>query len=162
MQANDGNSSGVSTIILGLVVLALAGTAGTIGLLRQVGEFGPKVGDIVSFDPHETLSRDMQAKIAATRASDRSERTCVLDINAMHASGGSMVIESRQPQTSSGYRVHWVGAPSSDDPASCGASADLLLNQEDIEILALAAGGYGVSARRLTANALWSARTSTQ
>jgi hypothetical protein len=162
MRANGGNSSGASSVILGVVVLGLAGTVGTIGLLRQVGEFGPKVGDIVSFDPHETLSPDMPAKIAATRASDRSEHTCILDISAMQASGGSVVIEARQPQTSSGYRVHWAGALSSDDPANCGASADLLLNQEDIEILALAAGGYGVSARRLAANSLWSARTSTQ
>jgi hypothetical protein len=48
MQASGGNSSGVSTVILGMVVLALAGTVGTIGLLRQVGELGPKVGDIVT------------------------------------------------------------------------------------------------------------------
>jgi hypothetical protein len=162
MQANGDNSSGISSVILGVVVLGLAGTAGTIGLLRQVGEFGPKVGDIVSFDPREALSRDMQPKITATRASDHPGGTCVLDVTVMHAGGGSVVIEARQPQTSSGYRVHWAGAHSSDDPANCGASADLLLNQEDIEILALAAGGYGVSARRLAANSLWSARTSTQ
>jgi hypothetical protein len=162
MQADDGNSSGVSSVILGMVVLALAGTVGTIGLLREVSEFGPKVGDIVSFDPLETLSRDMQAKIAATRASGRPEGTCVLDVSAMLAGGGSVVIEARQPQTNSGYRVHWAGARSGDDPANCGASADLLLNQEDIEILALAAGGYGVPSRRLTANSLWSTRTSTQ
>jgi hypothetical protein len=162
MQANGSNWSGVSSVILGVVVLSLAGTVGTIGLLRQIGELGPNVGDIVSFDPHETLSRDMQTKIAATRAGDRTGATCILDVSAMHAGGGSVVIESRQPETNSGYRVHWAGAHSSDDPANCGASADLLLNQEDIEILALAAGGYGVSARKLAANSLWSARVATQ
>jgi hypothetical protein len=162
MQVSGGNSSGVFTVILGMVVLALAGTVGTIGLLRQVGELGPKVGDIVAFDPLETISRDVQAKIAATRAGDRAGGGCVLDVSAMHAGGGSVVIEARLPQTSSGYRVHWAGAHSSDDAAGCGASADLLLNQEDIEVLALAAGGYGVASRRLAANSLWSARGPTQ
>ena len=162
MQASGGNSSGVSTVILGMVVLALAGTAGTIGLLREVGELGPKVGDIVSFDPSETVSRDVQAKIAATRAGDHAGAACVLDVGAMHAGGGSVVIEARQQQTRGGYRVHWAGAHSSDDPAGCGASADLLLNQEDIEILAMAAGGYGVAPRRLAANSLWNARGPTQ
>ncbi len=157
MQANGSNWSGVSSVILGVVVLGLVGTVGTIGLLRQIDDFGPKVGDIVSFDPQATLSRDMQAKIAATRVDERTEAACVLDVATMHAGGGSVVIEARQLQTSSGYRVHWAGAHSSDDPANCGASADLLLNQEDIEILALAAGGYGVSARRL-----WNTRVSTQ
>ncbi len=76
----------------------------------------------------------------------------------MHAGGGSVVIEARQPQTSRGYRVHWAGAHGGDDPAGCGTSADLLLNQEDIEILAMAAGGYGVASRRLAANSLWNAR----
>ncbi len=162
MQVSGGNSSGVFTVILSMVVLALAGTVGTIGLLRQVGELGPKVGDIVSFDPRETISRDVQAKIAATRAGDRAGAACALNVSAMHAGGGSVVIEARQPQTSRGYRVHWAGAHGSDDPAGCGASADLLLNQEDIETLAMAAGGYGVAARRLAANSLWNARTAAQ
>lgn len=162
MQANGSNSSGVASVILGVVVLGLAGTVGTIGLLREIGELGPKVGDIVAFDPQKTLSRDMQTTITAMRAGDRAGTACVLDVSAMHSGGGSVVIEARQPQTSNGYRVHWAGAHSSDDPANCGASADLLLNQEDVEVLALAAGGYGVSARKLAANSLWSAHTSTQ
>jgi len=65
MRANGSNSSGISSVILGMVVIALAGMAGTIGLLRQVGELGPKVGDIVSFDPLEAFSHDMRARVAA-------------------------------------------------------------------------------------------------
>jgi hypothetical protein len=154
MQVNGGNSSGVSSVILGMVVVALAGMIGTIGLLREIGEFGPGVGDIVSFDPQEMISRDMRAKIEATRLSDRPGSACVLDVSAMHAGGGSVVIEARLPQTGSGYRVHWAGVRSSDDPADCGASADLLLSQADIEVLALAAGGYGVSYKRLIPHSL--------
>jgi hypothetical protein len=72
----------------------------------------------------------------------------------MHAGGGSVVIEARLPQTGSGYRVHWAGARSSEDPGNCGASADLMLSQADIEVLALAAGGYGVSSKRLIPHSL--------
>ena len=86
MQANGSNWSGVSSVILGVVVLGLAGTVGTIGLLREIGEFGPKVGDIVSFDPQATLSRDMQTKIAATRVGERTGTACVLDVSR-HARG---------------------------------------------------------------------------
>jgi hypothetical protein len=154
IHANGSNSSGLSSIILGMVVLALAGTIGTIGLLREVSEFGPKVGDIVSFDPLDTLSHDMRAKIDATRVGDRAGAACVLDVGAMHAGGGSVVIEAALPQTGSGFRVHWAGARSSNDPADCGASADLLLSQEDIETLAMAAGGYGVAPRKLLAHSL--------
>jgi hypothetical protein len=162
MHANGDNSSGMSTIVLGMVVMILAGMVGTIGLLRQVGEIGPKVGDIVSFDPLEALSRDMRARIAATPADGRPGNSCVLDVRAMHAVGGSVVVEAAQPQTGSGYRVHWAGARSSDDRADCGASADLLLSQDDIETLAMAAGGYGVSARKLSPGSLWNARAATQ
>src|SRR4051794_8732471 len=156
MQANGGNSSGVSSVILGMVVMALAGMVGTVGLLRQVGEIGPEVGDIVSFDPLEAQSRDARARIAAT-AADRPGVACVLDVRAMHAAGGSVVIEARQPQVPAGYRVHWAGARSSDDATDCGGSADLLLDREDVEILAMAAGGYGVAAKKLSAGTLWNA-----
>ena len=72
----------------------------------------------------------------------------------MHANGGSVVIEAREPRASFGYRVHWAGARSSDDGTDCGASADLLMNQEDIEVLAMAAGGFGVPASKQSA--FWS------
>ena len=166
MRANDGNTGYLSSVILGIVVLGLAGTVGTISLLREVGEIGPKVGDIISFDPLETLSRDMNVTITATRSNAQpgahAEATCVLNIGAMHAGGGSAIIEARLPQTSSGYRVHWAGPHGGDSVGDCGASADLLLNQEDIETLAMAAGGYGVSSRRLAANTLWNARPPAQ
>ena len=60
MRANDSKSSGVGSVLLGVVAIALAGMVGTIGLIHQVGELGPKVGDIVVFDPLDSMSRDMQ------------------------------------------------------------------------------------------------------
>ena len=162
MQANGGNSSGIASVILGMVVMALAGMVGTIGLLRQVGELGPKVGDIVSFDPLEAFGRDMRARVEAMPADQQPGIACVLDVRVMHAVGGSVVIEARNQEAPGGYRVHWAGVRSSDESADCGASADLLVNRDDIEILAMAAGGYGVSARRPAASTLWGARASDQ
>jgi hypothetical protein len=148
MRANDSKSSGVGTVLLGIAAIGLAGMAGTIGLIHEVGEFGPKVGDIVSFEPLDPISRDMHARLAAIPADDRPGVACVLDVQAMHAGGGSLVIESRDPATSFGYRVHWAGTHSSNDAADCGASVDLKVNLDGLETLAMAAGGFGVPAAK--------------
>jgi hypothetical protein len=137
-----------------MTALALACMVGTIGLLHQVAEFGPKVGDIVTFDPLDPMSRDMKAQVTASPI-NQPGRTCLLDVRTMHAAGGSLVIEARMPQPQPGFRVHWAGGGSSDGSGNCGGSADLVIDQQDIEILAMAAGGFGVSARKLAHNSLW-------
>ena len=144
MRANDTKSGGAGTVLLSIVAVGLAGMIGTIGLIHQVSELGPKVGDIVAFDPMDRMSRDMQARIAAIPADDTPGVACVLDVRAMHAGGGSIIIEARQPRPTFAYRIHWSGEHSSNDGADCGRSADLMINLEDVETLAMAAGGYGV------------------
>ena len=148
MRANDSNSSGAGSVLLGIAAIALAGMVGTIGLIHQVGELGPKVGDIVAFDPLDPISRDMHARLPAMVAGDKPGVACVLDVRAMHTNGGSVIIEAREPQPSFGYRVHWAGARSSDDGTDCGSSADLFVSLEDVQTLAMAAGGYGVPASK--------------
>ncbi|HEY2617849.1 MAG TPA: hypothetical protein VGI78_10960 [Acetobacteraceae bacterium] len=136
---------------------------GTIGLIHAVGEFGPKVGDIVAFDPLDSISRDMHARLTAMPAGAHPGAACVLDVRTMHANGGSVIIEAREPRTgtSFGYRVHWAGAQSSNDGGDCGSSADLLVNLEDVEVLAMAAGGYGVPASRRL-GAVWRSAAAAQ
>jgi hypothetical protein len=148
MRANDSKSTGAGSVLLGIAAIALAGMAGTIGLIHEAGEFGPKVGDIVVFDPLDPISRDMHARLPAISADDRPGVACALDVQVMHAGGGSVIVEGREPGTEFGYRVHWAGARSSDDGADCGASAELRVNREDVEVLAMAAGGYGVPASK--------------
>jgi hypothetical protein len=150
MRANDSKSTGAGSVLLGIAAIALAGMAGTIGLIHEAGEFGPKVGDIVVFDPLDPISRDMHARLPAISADDRPGVACALDVQVMHAGGGSVIVEGREPGTEFGYRVHWAGARSSDDGADCGASAELRVNREDVEVMAMAAGGYGVPASRQT------------
>ena len=144
MRANDTKSGGAGTVLLGIVAVGLAGMVGTIGLIHQVGELGPRVGDIVAFDPMGRMSRDMHVRVAAIPADGTPGVACVLDAKSMHASGGSVIIEAREPRPAFGYRVHWTGAQSSSDGMDCGASADLMLNLEDVETLAMAADGFGV------------------
>jgi hypothetical protein len=79
MRAKDRHSSGAGTVLLGIVAIALAGMAGTIGLINQIDDFGPKVGDIVSFDPLDPMSRDMHARLTAMPVNDKPGATCVLD-----------------------------------------------------------------------------------
>ncbi len=155
MQVNQNKSSGLGSVLLGMAALALAGIVGTIGMLQHVGEFGPKVGDIVSFDPVESFSRDMKARIEVASADARHGAGCVLDVRAMHANGGSLIVEARQPRARHGFRVHWAGRHSSDGGADCGSSAELLLDQDDLEILAMAAGGFGVTATKRAHGSMW-------
>jgi hypothetical protein len=153
MRVNDGKSSGLGTVLLSMAALALAGMVGTISLIHQVGELGPKVGDIISFDPLESMPRDMKARIAASLADDPRGTACTLDVRTIHANGGSLIIETRVPGTTPLYRVHWAGPRSSMSGADCGTSAELMLSQDDLEVLAMAAGGFGASARKLTQTA---------
>jgi hypothetical protein len=152
--SHEGKASGIITVLLGVAAIALAGMAGTIGLIRSVGELGAKVGDIVSFDSRDPISHDVRARISAIPADNLPGVACVLDVQAMHAGGGSVIVESRQFLNDYGIRVHWAGAQSAPDGASCGTSADLLVNAEDLETLAMAAGGFGTSASKYAHSSL--------
>ena len=109
MHANGNKSTTIQSALHSLTALALAGAVGMIGLMRGVSELGPKVGDIVAFDPLAQLSRDMTAQIAVMRANGSARGSCTLDMRAMHAGGGSVVIEAMAPGVTRTYRVHWAG-----------------------------------------------------
>jgi hypothetical protein len=160
-EPNDSKASGVGTVLLGMAAIALAGMVGTIGLIREVGILGPKVGDIVAFDPQDSLSSDMKARVTAIPA-DRAGIACDLDVQAMHKDGGSLIIESRQPTMNSSIRIHWAGKRTATDGTNCGSSADLLVDQDDIEVLALAAGGFGPSAEKHARGIFWGQATPVQ
>lgn len=146
---------GVVTVLLGIAAIALAGMVGTIGMVRAVGDLGPKLGDIVAFDPSEAMSRDMKAQVPAIPVDSRPGVGCVLDVQAMHAGGGSVIIESWLSPTGYGTRIHWAGARSAADGTNCGTSADLLVHRDDIDVLAMAAGGFGTIAAKHARGVFW-------
>jgi hypothetical protein len=160
-KPNDNKVSGISTVLLGVTAIALAGMVGTIGLIQQVGTLGPKVGDIVAFDPQDSVSRDIRPHVMAVPANQIGV-ACELDVQAMHQGGGSLIIESRSLETGGPIRIHWEGARTATDGTNCGSSADLVVEQDDIEILALAAGGFGPSAAKHARGIVWSRDTLVQ
>ena len=63
---------------------------------------------------------------------------------AIHADGGSVIIEAREPRAAFGYRVHWAGPAAATTAPIAARPPTCCMNMEDIEVLAMAAGGYGV------------------
>ena len=101
------------------------------------------IRDIVSFNPaapDAPLNESTRITLARLDGA-----TCSLDLGLIRQGGGSLVIEARRPDRALPYQAHWAGPGDGD----CGRSADLLLSDSDISLLAIAAGGYGVRGKRL-------------
>jgi hypothetical protein len=153
MRAQDDKSHGLLPAALVAVAVALVGLAGAVKIARTAVTFGPAVGDIVQFEPQGYLPLDIHTKIEATRA-DASG--CVLDLESIHQHGGSLVVEQRYPGDGNArYRVHWAGERSADGTANCGGDADLVLDDTNLDLLAMAAGGWGVGHKHVAASDLW-------
>ncbi len=127
---------------LGLVVAAVAGTAA--GLAAEM-RLSPRPGDIVAFDPGRAVPLDLHTAVSARRV--RGGR-CTLDTGFLAARAGSLIVEqTRQPDGLA--RAHWAGGPTAAGAADCGDDAELLLRPRAIEQLAMAAGGFGVTGKRI-------------
>jgi hypothetical protein len=154
MQAHDDKTPGLLPAALLAAVVALVGLAGAVKIARTAVALGPTVGDIVQFDPKGYLPLDVHTQVAAQRT-DAS--ACVLDLEAIHRSGGSLIVEQRRlGDGNPRYRVHWAGRQSAKGPADCGQDADLVLDDSNLELLAMAAGGWGVGHKHIAPSDLWS------
>jgi hypothetical protein len=154
MRAQDEKTTRLLPAALLAVVVALVGLAGAVKIARTAGDFGPAVGDIVRFDPQGYLPLDINTQVTATRTDARG---CVLDLEALHRNGGSLVVEQRYPgDASPRYRVHWAGRRSAEGAADCGREADLMLDDTNLDLLAMAAGGWGVAHKHVAPSELWS------
>jgi len=141
MRADHGKtSSGLLTAALLAIAASLTGVAGAVKLVQIAANWAPGVGDMISFDPRAVMSEDLQQQTVLAR---NAERECVLDLDTLHKTGGSLVIEARVPGNSLPYQVHWAGKQSSSDQYDCGTSADLTLDSANLDMLAMAAGGWG-------------------
>jgi hypothetical protein len=114
-------------------------------LVLQMDEFRPKVGDIVAFRPGSQDGDTWQMTVPAKMVdlTGRVDRSCTLDPNVMAAHGGSLVVEGRQDEPGTQYRIHWAGGQT-DNAADCGTGVDLQVSRMDLQRLANAAGGFGV------------------
>jgi hypothetical protein len=159
MQVQDNKSHGLLTATLLAVVVALVGLAGAVRIAQSAAALGPAVGDIIRFDPSSRPPRDMQSQLSVSRV---GAPDCTLDLAAIYRGGGSLIIEQRDMDKQPVYRAHWAGQRSSAGADNCGSSADLVLDASSLDMLAMAAGGWGVAHQRLTPNSLWSQGGTTQ
>jgi hypothetical protein len=138
---NDKIGRVMGPALFGAVTLLTA--AGAVNMVAMLARSGPRVGDIIAFDrQHQTAALESEARLLVHRP---DQYACVLDLNTMRQGGGSMVVEARMPGETRAFHLHWAGGRTSQDTADCGQTADLILDHRDMDILALAAGGYGVN-----------------
>jgi hypothetical protein len=131
--------------VVAVVAIMAAGCLSTFMVL-QLGQFRPKVGDIVVFRPHSQDTDTWQMAVPATQvaADGRVGPECSIDPNVAADGGGSIVVEGQISEPSVLYRVHWAGTATGLAAANCGNDADLLVSRTDLQRLASAAGGFGV------------------
>ena len=145
MAAHDPRTKPVSGRILRALLLmsmtALAGASGAAGMAR-VAAMGPRVGDIIAFDLALPSQAESGTRLAVARP---DQKNCVLDIDTIRRSGGSLVMERRVTGPTRLYRAHWAGPRTSEAVTDCGGDADLVLTPLDVSTLAAAAGGFGAA-----------------
>ena len=160
MRVSGNKTTGLVTAALLAVVVSLTGLAGAVKIAQTAVELGPNVGDIVQFDPHGFMPVDSQTQVAVTRA-DSSR--CTLDIETMHSNGGSLVVEQRiRADADASYLVHWAGKRTAADAGNCGRQADLRVDDAKLDMLAMAAGGWGVHHNHLNSSDVWTGSSTGQ
>lgn len=129
---------------LGLAIFLCVVTAAVAVAKANVA--APALGDIVSFKAGTEVPRPLREAVGGRvmNASGEPGTACVLDPVAMAREGGSLVVEAVRLAGRASYIVHWAGTHTSTGDADCGATANLLLSEGDLEHLAQTAGGFGV------------------
>jgi hypothetical protein len=131
--------------IFGIATMLAA--AGAINVVSIMAQSGPTVGDIIAFDTRRDAPLENNARLLVHRP---DQYACVLDLNTIRQSGGSLVVEARMPGESRAFQLHWAGDRTSSDTADCGRMADLIVDHRDMDAIAMAAGGYGVGRKTST------------
>ena len=137
MRANDDQSNDLRATLAGLGLVGIILMVTIVSALQLMDALGPRIGDIIRFDPARATSPVGQTSIRVTPLAGRS---CKLDPSIMAASGGSLMIEATSPEPDRAYRVGWAGRRTSDGPADCGPAEVFLLSQADLIRLKLASG----------------------
>jgi hypothetical protein len=118
-------------LLFATVVAATVMGAGIAGnVLGNAVMRTPRIGHIIAFEP----SPDAQTVIGARLVVHRRDKSdCILDLDVLRRSGGSLVVESQVP--SAGYSAHWAGARTSNDALDCGTDADLIVRRQYLNVL---------------------------
>jgi hypothetical protein len=127
---------------LSCIVLAFS----AVNAIAALAHIRPHIGDIVTFAASADQGTEDATRLIVHRP---GQFGCILDLSVLRHSGGSFVIESQFTEATGSYRVHWAGPHTSADTANCGGDTDLILDGQELDILALSAGGYGAGSRHL-------------
>jgi hypothetical protein len=140
MKTKNRNARGGWPAILaaGTSILSAGLTMALASSLRQPA---PVVGDILIFAPGEPYGDESKMRIAVHRP---GQSGCVLDLDTIRRTGGSLVVEARVLRPIPGFRLHWAGERTSAESDDCGNSADVFLGKGDLSSLANEAGVYGL------------------
>jgi hypothetical protein len=135
--------------LLPAIVVTACGLAAIISVstIADLEHASPHPGDILAFTPSATIAPADQNTRLLVHRQDRYG--CVLDLDVLRQSGGSLIVETEIGGDGRNFRVHWAGARTSADTGNCGSDADLIVDRHDLDVVALSAGGYGVGRKRM-------------
>ncbi len=141
----------INTKLIRVLVPAAAAASGVLAgaimwnVIVTLAHPAPQVGDIVAFIPSAATPADDGTRLIVHR---QDQSGCVLDLNVLRQSGGSLLIENQTAASPPSFNAHWAGARTSADAADCGPQADLIVDRLDLAILSFSAGGYATTPRR--------------
>lgn len=133
---------GPTLVVAGIALAVFFVTSKIIGLAHVT----PHVGDIIAFTPPSEEANEPGTRLLVHR---RDQFGCVLDLDVLRHSGGSLIVETDISGDGRNFGVHWAGDGTSADTGNCGTDADLLVDRSDMNILALSAVGYGAGRRAM-------------
>ncbi|HEX2943012.1 MAG TPA: hypothetical protein VHO91_18315 [Rhodopila sp.] len=120
-------------------VIALAfvvTSAGAIDFVVRLAHPIFRIGDILRFQPSGMAESGAGTRLMVHRS---DQFGCVLNLDVLRLSGGSLIIEGQAAEAGGDYRVHWAGLRTSRDSADCGSDAEIVVGSGDLAVLAAAA-----------------------
>ena len=111
------------------MVVLLSG-ASAVSAWREAS--APHVGDMIAFHPSGWTNAGKRLTVLT-----QAGKACLLELGTLRRSGGSFIIEG--PASDGGFVVHWAGPRTSRGKDDCGASADVILDAQQLELLSVAA-----------------------
>lgn len=119
------------TLIMGGICVVFAfSCASAVSAWREAS--APHIGDMIAFHPTGSSGAGKRLMVQT-----RAGTVCGLELGTLQASGGSFVVE--RPAPGERFIVHWAGQRTSRGKGDCGASADVLLNAKQLDMLGVAA-----------------------
>src|ERR1700690_3726644 len=105
MATHDRETRPSAQVLLLAILTALAAGYGMADFVRQAAVLGPRVGDIIAFDPANPAQIESDARLNASRPGGAD---CALDAGLLRHSGGSLVLEQRNAGPDRLFRAHWT------------------------------------------------------